>query len=494
MQRLSGMDAAFLSLETATTHMHVVGVIVLDPGDEPEGYSFARIRELIEARLDELPAFRRRLRQVPFGLGHPLWVEDPDFDLENHLHRVAVPAPGSLRELAELVAHIAALPLDRSRPLWELWAIEGLAGGQVALVTKMHHAAIDGASGREIMMQLYDLAPDAPLARSKPRPNEKKWEPELIPSDGELFVGALTRMVSRPERFLRLALDTGRSVVRLAQTTLLGDEPTAAAPLTAPPAPWCGAISAGRSVAFGKASLADIKTVKRTFETTVNDVVLAACAMALRRYLEASDDLPGGPLVATVPVSVRAKDERGGYGNQVSSMFVQLPVHLPDPVEQLLAVREETRDAKRVHKAVGANLLQDWAAFPPPMVFGRAARLYSSMQLADRRRPLHNLVISNVPGPNFPLYSAGAEVVASYPLGPIMEGAGLNITVMGYRGSMDFGVIACRESVPNVESIAVGFGQAVAELLKAAGERQAENADAVPSTRSEEADGAFEAS
>ncbi len=479
MKPLSGMDASFLYMETPSQLSHVVGTMFLDPS-AGEGFSFDRMLEVLRNRLHLLEPFRRRLVPVPFNLGHPVWIEDPDFDLEAHVHRVTVRAPGTIREVAEIVGDIASRPLDRSRPLWELTLIEGLDDGNYCFVTKMHHAAIDGVTGADLMAHLFDLTPDAP----DPEPPAEPWRGEPVPSDLELMVRAMQGVASRPRTMMKVLGRTVQSVgnmVARQREASAENRPSPALPFTAPRVKWSGAITPHRSVAFGKAALDDMRHIKSVFGTTVNDVVLAACTQTLRQYLIAHDDLPDIPLVCSVPVSVHGKTEHEGT-NQVSTMFVRLPVQIDDPVEQLKTINAETREAKEMQNAIGADLLQDFAQFIPPTLFNRAMRLYSNLNLADRHRPVHNLIVSNVPGPPIPLYTAGAQVVGVYPFGPLLEGAGLNLTVLSNMGHVDFGVIACRELVPDVWSIADGFAEAVLDLKKRADE-EAGRATAKPAKR-----------
>lgn len=468
MERLSGMDASFLYVETPSMHAHVVGTLVLDPSTSPEPFGFERIVGLIEQRLHLLAPFRRRLAWVPFHLSHPVWIEDPDFDIETHVHRVVAPSPGSMHELADIVGDVASRPLDRSRPLWELWLVEGLEHGYVAMVTKIHHSAIDGVTGADLMAHLFDLSPDAP----PPPPPEEPWQGEAPPSDVSLVVDALRHNLSSPVRMAKMVQRTTRGVVDVVRShrdAAAEGGPQPALPFTAPSVRWSASITPHRVVAFGKAALDDMKVVKSTFGTTVNDVVLAATTLTLRRYLQDHDDLPSVPLVCSCPVSVHGKSSSGGT-NQVSTMFVRLPVQLDDPIEALRTINAETKAAKVMQSAIGADALQDVLQFIPPTLFNRAMRLYSGWNLADRHRPVHNLIVSNVPGPPIPLYAAGAQVVGVFPFGPLLEGAGLNITVLSNMGHVDFGVIACRELVPDVWDIADGFGDAVLEIRKLAEE------------------------
>ncbi len=463
MKPLTGMDASFLYMETPSQLPHIVAVLVFDPA-QGKGFSFERLMQTLDARMHLLEPFRRRLVPVPFELGHPVWIEDPDFDLEAHVHRGAVRAPGTMRELAGVVEGIASIPLDRSRPLWELHLLEGLEDGRVGFVTKIHHCAIDGVTGTDLMAHLFDLTPDA----LDPAPPDEPWQPEAVPSDVTLVSNAVQNILRHPRTLAKVLTNTSRSAFGLVQrqrTAEQEDRPSPALPFTAPKVMWSGAITPHRSIAFGKASLDDMRHIKSTFGTTVNDVVLAACTQTLRQYLIAHDDLPDIPLVCSVPVSVHGRSAHDGT-NQVSSMFVRLPVQLEDPVEQLRSINAETREAKEVQDAIGADVLQDFAQFVPPTLFNRAMRLYSDLKLADRHRPVHNLIVSNVPGPPFALYAAGALVAGVYPFGPLLEGAGMNITVLSNMGNVDFGVIACRELVPDVWDIADGYAEAVALLRK----------------------------
>ena len=466
MERLSGLDATFLSIETPQGHMHVSMVSVWDAATMPGGYEFAKVRDLIESRLPRVPSFRRRLREVPFNLHFPVWVEDPDFDLDYHVRRVAVPAPGGIEELCDLAGDFCSRQLDRSRPLWEMLVVEGLDNGHIGLLAKVHHSTIDGVSGAEMMVHLFDLEPE-PAESIQDLASAS--EPEHVPSDLEMVGYALRSLARQPLKMARTLPATVTSVVNLVRRRR-SSEAGMATPFTAPRTPFNGAITPHRSVAVANLSLDDVKSIKRAFGTTVNDVVLALCSGALRRYLQGRDALPETSLIAVVPISVRTPDAEGdGEGsNQVSAMFANLASDLEDPVARLRAIAESTRGAKEEHNAIGAAMLQDWAEFAAPAVFARASRLYSSMRLADRHRPIHNVIISNVPGPPFPLYFAGARLVTLCPLGPVMEGAGLNITVLSYMDSIDVGLIACRELIPDLWALAGAFGESVDELKQAA--------------------------
>jgi diacylglycerol O-acyltransferase len=463
MQRLTGLDAVFLYLETPHNHMHVAATAVFDPSTVPGGYSFEKVRSLVEERLPLLPPFRRRLVEIPFQIHHPLWIEDPDFDLDYHLRRAALPAPGGDAELAEFAESVMGRPLDRSRPLWEMYVVEGLENGMIAIVTKTHHAAIDGVSGAELTVNLLDLQPE-PTPVTEP----DTWKPDRIPTDIELVGYAFSSLARQPLSAVKSARRTAEMLLNLRRRNRQPGVNPPPAPFSAPRTSLNTTITPHRRFAYTQVPLDEVKMVKNALGGTVNDVVLALCSGALRSYLADRGEAPDKSLVAMVPISVRTEDEKGALGNRVSSMLVSLATDLDDPVERLRAITEGTKSAKEQDKAIGADVLTDWTEFAAPAVAARAARLYSNMRIADRHSPLFNVTISTVPGPNVPLYSAGSRMVAMYPMGPITDGAGLNITVMSYMGSLNFGLVACRETVPKVWDIAHYLGEALEELKKAA--------------------------
>jgi WS/DGAT/MGAT family acyltransferase len=464
VERLSGLDSAFLSFETPTMHMHVAGVVIIDPSGMPGGYSFERIRAHVIERSPLIDGMRRRLAQVPFRVAHPYWVEDPSFDIDYHVRRVGLPAPGSQKELAECIGAIASMPLNRSRPLWEMHVIEGLADGSVAICVKMHHATVDGVSGANLMFHMFDLERDAPSREIPP----DSWAPERPPGELGLFVRGLRDLVGWPVGLARLAPDTFLRVANLLLSRLHGSGPGMAVPFTAPRTSFNATVTAHRSVAFGQVPLEDVKRVKAAFGVKVNDVVLAVCAGALRRYLADGEELPDRPLMAAVPVSVHdATPERDGV-NKVSAMLATLATDVPDAVERLRVIAAANEGAKREHNLVGAATLQQWAEYAAPNTFSLAARVYSSLRFADRHPVVHNVIISNVPGPPIPLYFAGARITGLYPLGPVMDGAGLNITVLSLEDTVGFGIIACKELVPEPELLVDRAREALAELVAAA--------------------------
>ena len=462
MKRLSGLDASFLYFETPTQLLHVCGLVIIKPDSMPGGYSFRTFRDEVERRVVSVAEFRQKLRLVPFGIDHPVWVDDENFDIDRQLHRIALPSPGEDAELSELCGHLAGVPLDRTRPLWEMWVIEGLADGRIAVFTKMHHATVDGMSGMSLLTHLCSLEPEMP--EPDPEAPKRTHEELQAPGSAELLARAFVRNAQRPMRVARLLSPTVNALVGSANRARRGT--AMAAPLTAPRTSFNGTISGRRSVAFTDLSLEDIKTIKNSAHSTVNDVILTIASGALRRYLEGRDELPESSLLATVPVSVRDSSDKPG-SNQVSALFTRLRSDIADPLERLEAVADGNRKAKEHQKAIPADALQEWAELSAPRTFGVAVRIYSGLKLAEKHPVVHNLVISNVPGPPAPIYFLGGLVEGMYPLGPVFHGAGLNITVISNNGRVHVGIIADAEQVPRPWEIARGFGEEIETLLKA---------------------------
>jgi WS/DGAT/MGAT family acyltransferase len=428
-------------------------------------------------RLPLLPPLRWRLAEVPLGLDYPYWIEDPEFDLDFHVRELALPAPGTHAKLAEQVARIIARPLDRSRPLWELYLIHGLEGGGVGMLTKIHHAVIDGLSGAEIMGVLFDLAPEGREVDS-PVPSE----PEREPSDLEMLARGLAGVPRYPVRMLRSlprtlpnltdtpfsgvpGTGTVSRVSERIQRAVTGDGDTAGPnALRAPKTSFNGRISAHRRFAFGQLSLDEVKAVKNEHGFTVNDVVVAICTGAVRRWLIEHGELPSDPLVAQIPVSVRTSEQAGTYGNRIMLMSAPIFTNLPDPVVRLRRTHDALAVMKERHRALPAELLQDANHFIPPAVFSRAARATFALAVSSPGRPTWNLVISNVPGPQIPLYCAGARLDANYPVSVITDGMGLNVTVMSYCGHLDFGLVADRDQMPDLAKMIDWLGESLEEL------------------------------
>jgi diacylglycerol O-acyltransferase len=475
MRQLSGLDTAFLNLETSATPLHVGAAIVIDGASAPEGFGYGMVRDLIAARLDRLPPLRWKLVEVPLGIDLPYWIEDPDFDLEFHLRRSGVPPPGGPRELAEVVERIHARPLDRDHPLWELYVIEGLEGGDIAIVSKMHHAAIDGVSGAELLTALVDLEPVVP----EPTDPDRLHGGERRPGQLEMLLRGGRGLARQPFRLARTAVRTARTLPALgglAQLALpatvrrrVGDGGLLERPqLQAPRTPFNGPVTRHRRWAVTSVPLQRVKDVKNAAGATVNDVVMTMCARALRRYLIERDALPESPLQAMVPISVRTEDQRDAMGNQVTAMVSTLPTHLDDPREQLDYTSARMQVAKQSN-AVPAGLLQDVTRFAAPALFARAARVAARTRWADRFRTPFNLVVSNVPGPPIPIYLAGARIARIYPISAVVDGIGLNITVQSLEDHVDVGLVSCRELVPDLWDLAEDIRAALDELAAAVG-------------------------
>ena len=464
MERLSGLDASFLYLETPAQLMHVCGVIVLDPSTMPGGYSFDELQAGIDENVRDVPEFTRKLRRVPLDLDHPVWVQDKHFDIEAHVIRLGLPKPGGYKELMQVCGRLAGRPLDRSRPLWEMWVIEGYVDEDgrelIAVFSKMHHATVDGVSGANLISHLTSITPDsAPLALTPITPfGHEPTRAELL---GRGVVASVTRPLTIPKALVPSVKGVAQTVGRARAGTAM------AAPLTAPRTSFNGTITGHRVVGMVDMSLDDIKAVKTATGATVNDVVLAVAGGALRSYLLDRDELPESSLLATVPMSVRETSKRETGANKVSALFTRLGTDVEDPLERLEELAQSNRHAKDHAQAISADSLQDWAEFAAPRTFGLAVRAYAGLRLAEKHPVVHNLVISNVPGPPIPLYFMGAEIRALVPLGPVFHGAGVNITVMSNNGKVHVGVIACRESMPDVDDLAQRFPSELARLKDA---------------------------
>lgn len=459
LTRLSGMDTAFFDMETAHAHMHVTGTLILDPSTMPGGRDPAKLEELLLQRLSAQRFFSRRvLRPL---LGDAVWVDDPRFEVSAHVFRVDLGGNGSQRELGEVLGRAAGRQLDHHRPPWELWMIDGLAGGLVGAIIKVHHAAVDGVGGAKMMASLFDLEPNCTsqnTAHSSTQPRHK-----ALPSPVRLGRWALQSILQQPALLVDAVRHTARESVWPALKTILAPD------RHLPPAAKqrCRTVlnrtvGPQRCVAFARVPLDRLKTAGRLHDATVNDMVLACCSVALRRYLAYVDRVPDGPLVAVVPVSLHGQDH--SPGNHVSIMMVELPVHLEAPLHQLLAVKRNARQAKKAYMEMGGHLLEKWLEVAPSALVAGTVRGWSALGLADWVKPLHSLVVSNVPGPPMPLYAGDARLTAAYPLGPVMDGAGLNLTVMSYQGQLDLGILACPRAVSDPWLLASEFVNAADEL------------------------------
>jgi len=468
VRQLNGIDASFLNMETPSQQGHVGGVVIVDLSTAPPGWGFETLRHLIEERLHLLPPFRRRLLTVPLEVDHPYWIDDPHFDLSFHLRHIAVPPPGGPAELADLVARIHERPLDRTRPLWEMYLIEGLADGRAATYTKLHHAAIDGISGAEILTILLDTDPEG----RDIEPPDAPWEADSIPSPLSMLVRSATRVAFSPLRAARIGYELVRSIPGLAPLealpALVGlggnrDDVISRPALVAPRSLLNRPITPHRRWAYRDISLSAVKRIKNAAGATVNDVLICASAGAVRHWMLDHDDLPARSLQALIPISIRTAGEEGELGNKVSGMIAPIGTHIDDAVERLEFVHHTMDIAKEMHQATPATLLQDFAQFAPPAIAARAAQLVFRNGRAGRFTPF-NLVISNIPGPRFPLYLAGARLEGHYPVSAITDGAALNITLHSYLDNLCFGVVADRDLVPDVWHLLDLIEAEIAEL------------------------------
>jgi diacylglycerol O-acyltransferase / wax synthase len=453
MERLSGLDAFFLYLESPTQPLNVCCTLELDPATMPGGYTFDRFREALSARVNAIPEFRLKLADNQLNFDHPVWVDDERFDLSRHLHRVGLPSPGGRKELADICGHIAELALDRDHPLWEMWVIEDRHHKALSGVLKAHHAVVDGVGGANLLVQLCSTAPDAP----PPQPAARTGGASPLQIAASGLVGAALR----PWRLARVLPATAATVGQTILRARRGGR-TMAAPFAAPPTAFNGPFTRRRNVALTDVDLEDVKTVKNRFGVTVNDVVTALCAGALRQFLQHREELPDAPMVASVPVSVHGKSGRPGR-NQTTWMLCRLETHICDPAERLSVIAERNTAAKDHAASMGPTLLQDWTQVAGQTMFGAGMKLLPRIPLPEK--PPHNMVLSNVPGPQEQLYFLGCRIDGMYPLGPIIAGAGLNITVISLNGRLGIGIVSCPDLVPDLWELAEAFPAALKELL-----------------------------
>lgn len=459
-ERLSALDAMFLDVEDRSAHMHVGSVSVFE--GRPPAY-----RELlahIASRLDRVPRYRQRLAFVPLGLGRPAWIDESELDLEYHVRHTALPAPGGDEALKRLSARLFAQRLDRDKPLWELWLIEGLGEDRFAVLMKTHHCMIDGVSGVDLATVLLDPEPSA-----APPPEAPPWTPRPAPGRAELLAASAREQLVRPLGFARDAFEptseAHRAVLELAGglRPLLGLSQMGRAPRSSLNRP----IGPHRRWEMVALDLAAVKRAREALGGTVNDVILAAVSGALRRLLEGRGERPEGELRVLVPVSVRRPEARGTLGNQVAAVFCPLPVGEPDPVARLRRVTSAMRGVKESRQAVGAMALTRLSDFAPPTIAAQAARL----QLLNR---WFNLVVTNVPGPQLPLYLLGRKLAVSYPAVPLAPEQTVGIALLSYNGKIGVGLLGDADRARDLSVLARAIPEALAELLERAGAAQAE--------------------
>jgi WS/DGAT/MGAT family acyltransferase len=471
VQQLSGLDATFLNMETGRSPLHVSGLGIYDQSSATgELVTFKGILRNLEARLHLARCFRQKLAPVPFGLDHPYWIEDAEFDLEFHVRHIALPKPGDWRQLCIQAARIHARPLDLGKPLWEMYVIEGLDAvdglpeKSFAILTKIHHAAIDGASGVEIAAAIHDLEPGA-----LPPPPKEVWIPEREPSLIELAVRTTVNNVRQPLRFARTLQSVAPPAIRTAIERMWSRDPNASAE-PVPRTRFNGRVSSHRVIEGRSFSLDQVKRIRKQVSgATVNDVVLCICSGAMRRYLSEHGELPDESLVAFAPISVRTESERGTAGNQVSGMMVTLHSQIADPLERLKRIHEASSESKELSNAIGARSLTDITKSMPGALMGLAGRVVARSGLMTRMAPVANCVVTNVPGPQVPLYMTEARMVANYGLGLPMDGLSLFHVVFSYAGTITVTVTCCREALPDPAFYAECLQVSFDELREAAG-------------------------
>ncbi len=471
MRQLQGMDASFVALETRNSPMHIGSILIYNPATAPGGFvRFKDILKFFESRLQLSKTVRQRMVRVPFDLDYPYWIEDPDFDLEYHLRHVALPKPGDWRQLCIQAARVFARPLDLTRPPWEFTVIEGLdnvsgvAPGSFAMVTKVHHAAIDGMSGIDLMEAMHTLAPDAP-----PPAEPDTWKPGKVPTPAELLGKSYLNAVTNPLKQLEVAGKAAPGIAR-ALKGLVARDFKVSGEMVAPKTRFNKVISAHRVVEGRSVPLADIKAIRALVPgAKVNDVFLAIVGGALRKYLLAKRDLPAKTLTAMAPISVRSGQEKGDMGNQVAAMIAPLGTHIADPAERLSFCHERTVNSKAMTEAIGARNMTEASKVSPALWMSLGAQLYTRLGLANRgMAPMFSTVVTNVPGPPVPIYSAGARLESMFGLICLTDGMGLGHTVQSYCDEATITFTACRELLPDPEFYAQCIEDSFAELRDAA--------------------------
>jgi diacylglycerol O-acyltransferase len=465
MDRLSAIDVSFLTNESSSSHMHVGGILIFE-GPPP---SYDDLLEHVSSRLALVPRFRQKLSYPPAQTGRPFWIDDPAFNLEYHVRHSALPAPGSEEQLRNMAARVFSQQLDRTKPLWELWLVQGLTRKRFALITKTHHALVDGVSGVDIATVLFDLKPVP-----EPAEADHDWVPSPEPSRASLLAKGVEDLVTAPVRLARRleqAVEHPSATAQQLGGALEGvGEIGWAFANPAPKVPLNVEIGSHRRYAWVRSDLAQFKKVKDALGGTVNDVVLAVVAGALRSWLhERGIRTEGLELRAQVPVSIRSTDERGQLGNKLAVMRAPLPVYIEDPAARLAAVTREMQGLKQSKQALGAEVISRFNDFAPPTLLAQAARINFSTRL-------FNLVVTNVPGPQVPLYVLGRELEDCFPVGFLPPNQGLFIAIMSYNGGIDFGLLADYDSMGDVDQIAEGIEHAIAELVEASVEAPAREA------------------
>ncbi|MEL6390610.1 MAG: wax ester/triacylglycerol synthase family O-acyltransferase [Bacteroidota bacterium] len=461
IKSVPGLDASFLYAENPRSPMHVGSVAVIEGS-----LQFETFRATLLSRLHQLPTLRQRLMFVPMSIDNPYWVDDPNFNIDLHLQHVALPQPGDWQQLRKMASSIFSEPLDRSRPLWEFTFVEGLDSinqvpkGSVAIISKIHHAAIDGMAGAGMMSLIFDMSAK-PKELSPPRP----WKPGPLPHEINLMLKSAMSFAKNPLKLPKIVASTVTATVKSGVVNRIQSVELPTAPFTAPNTPLNGIISPQRKWGTAVLDFSRVRKIKSVMGTTLNDVVLAICAGALRRYLHEKGKLPNKPLVAMVPISTRDQQEQEKTnGNRLSAMLVQLATNIEDPIERLEAIHENTIRGKTYQGAIGAKSLSNLAEVVPFGVANQAARLYSRFNVAKMHNPVFNVVITNVPGPQMPIYLHGHKLHSVMGMAPIIDGMGLIITVLSYNGSITISPTSDAKSMPDINTFATYIRESANEL------------------------------
>jgi len=463
MKSISGMDATFLYIESPTSPMHIGGVSVIE-GD----LKFETFRKIIMSRIHMIPKLRKRLIFAPMSIDYPYWVDDPNFDINLHLNHVALPKPGSWKELRKTASHIFSEPLDQSRPLWSFTFVEGLDNvpqvpkGSVAIISKVHHVAIDGMAGAGILSLIFDFSPE-----KNPIPEPKPFKPAPIPNELSVVMKSAMSFASNPLKLPKIVTQALSASVKTGMLTRVQKSELPIAPFTAPPTLLNGIVSPRRMWNAAILDLARVKKLKNLMGTTLNDVILAFCAGALRKYLLEKNRLPHKPLVAMVPISTRTKAEANDVDNQISSMLIQIATNVEDPIERLETIHENTVRGKTYQNAMGAKTLANMAEAVPFGVANQAARLYSRFQVSSMHKPVFNVTITNVPGPPMPLYINGHKLLSVMGMAPVLDGMGLIITIFSYDGLLFISSTSDANSMPDIDDF-TRYIREEANILEAA--------------------------
>jgi diacylglycerol O-acyltransferase / wax synthase len=475
---ISGMDATFLYTETPNSPMNIGSILIIEGS-----LDFQTFKKTIASRLHYMRKLRQRLIYVPMSIDYPYWVDDPDFDIDLHIKHIALPKPGGWKELRKVASTIFSSPLDQSRPLWSMTFVEGLMNvpqvpeNSVAIISKIHHVAVDGMGGAGLLAMFLDFTPE-----KKELPEPKPWKPEPLPNDLQLILNSTLSFAKDPFKLPRVISNSLMASMKIGFLSRLQNMDLPTAPFTAPPTPLNGIISPRRLWNAAILSLERVKHIKSLMGTTLNDVLLAICSGALRRYLLEKDKLPQKSLVSLVPISVR-KDGDTSEENQISAMLVQIATHIEDPIERLETIHENNNRGKTYQGALGAKTLSTMADAIPFGIANQAARLYSRYKIAEHHNPIFNVTITNVPGPQMPLYINGHKVLSVMGAAPVIDGMGLIITILSYDGNITVCPVADTRSMPDLDVFTRYIWESANELESAVLQYQMNKKKAAPVRR-----------